>query len=137
MEKVAEDQSEKNSELSSNQSVSAESGSSGVSGEKQVKIKGQKNSNAKLRSASSKGIVPYVSIQKSKRAGKSQLKHVSSSGIANNHVPNVEKQMSHLTGASQNSGVQGTDAPQVNVEVVINIANSGSPEKAKHIRKFS
>lgn len=65
MERAAEDQSEKNSEISSNQSISAESGSSGVSGEKQVKIKGQKNSNALLRSASSKGIVPYVTVQKS------------------------------------------------------------------------
>ena len=62
MDRAAEDQSEKNSEISSNQSVSAESGSSGVSGEKQVKIKGQKNSNPLLRSASSKGIVPYVSL---------------------------------------------------------------------------
>ena len=66
VDRVVEDQSEKNSEISSNQSVSAESGSSGVSGEKQVKIKGQKNSNALLRSASSKGIVPYVTLQKSK-----------------------------------------------------------------------
>ena len=63
-------QSEKNSELSSNQSLSAESLCSNSSSQnqfpKQIKIGGQKNSNPKLSKESSKVLLPYVSLQKSK-----------------------------------------------------------------------
>ena len=63
-------QSEKNSELSSNQSLSAESPCSNSSSQnqfpKQIKIGGQKNSNPELSKGSSKVLLPYVSLQKSK-----------------------------------------------------------------------